>query len=200
MPSVRLAINSGRLYFVTKYFVLVIGVIFIYFTGRHLLTVFLENSDNKYTDHFTVIFGPQPNVKILDYHAAELSQRLITFFTTEGAKSVIDFGGGNSHLVQNLVRNGIFASCYIGSPSPHAQDVSNGICGTLDLTQPVNLAQYDWVLSLSVGRQIPPKYEHDFISNIDKLNKKGVVIYWGNKTPGEDKSVRDNMIKSLKII
>jgi len=50
----------------------------------------------------------------------------------------------------------------------------------MDLTEPMNLAKYDWVLSLSVGRQIPVELQQNFISNVHNLNRKGVAMYWGD--------------------
>jgi len=130
-----------------------------------------------------------------------LSERLATFFLYENAKSVLDLGSGGGQYTQNLIRNGIFTSCYDGNPA--TQDASAGVCAVMDLTKPMNVAKHDWVLSLSVGRQIPPKLEQDFISNIHNLNTKGVVIYWGDGRPEMNdypKSVRDNVQVTSKFL
>jgi len=49
-----------------------------------------------------------------------------------------------------------------------------------DLSKPFTApeALYDWVLSLEVGEHIPAQYMQQFIDNIDKHSRCGVVMSW----------------------
>lgn len=112
------------------------------------------------------------------HYGSGLTSRLVTFFRSEEANTILDLGAGAGLHVQELVKQGFFASCYDGSLE--SQAMSEGRCASMDLTKPVYIAKYDWVLSLSVGRQIPVFLEAQFLANIHNSNSKGVVMYWGD--------------------
>ncbi len=65
----------------------------------------------------------------------------------------IELGAGLGLYTENLLRKGIFTSCYDGNPD--TQDLSKGKCAILDLTKGINFPKYDWVLCLEVGEHLP---------------------------------------------
>ncbi len=123
------------------------------------------------------------------HYGPKLADRLLSFFLAENATSIVDLGGGAGLHTQHFIQNGIFASCYDGNPD--SQDISGGICSTMDLTKPMNFARFEWVMSLSVGRQIPVSLEDAFIANIHNLNKKGVDVLGGWETRNKSKECQE---------
>ena len=67
----------------------------------------------------------------------------------------------------------------------------DGFVKHLDLSEPVYLTPKDWILSLEVGEHIPAQYEQNFIENLHRHNKKGIVLSW---------SVEGNAINHLLSI
>jgi hypothetical protein len=47
------------------------------------------------------------------------------------------------------------------------------------------------VLSLEVAEHLPVQYEDIFINNLDKLNKKGIVLSWALEGQGGDGHVNE---------
>jgi cyclopropane fatty-acyl-phospholipid synthase-like methyltransferase len=95
--------------------------------------------------------------------------------------TVADFGCGKGDYVRFLRQQDILADGYDGNP--HTPIMSNGTCTVLDLSYPVNLRPYTWVLSLEVGEHIPAAYEQTFLMNMHTHALEGVVISWA--IPGQ---------------
>jgi hypothetical protein len=76
----------------------------------------------------------------------------------------------------------MFISCYDGNPN--TQELSEGRCGVLDLSKPLNLSRHDWVLSLEVGEHIPQAFEDTFLNNLDSGNTEGVILSWAVEGQG----------------
>ena len=71
----------------------------------------------------------------------------------------------------------------------------------LDLAVPVDLGkQYDWVLSLEVGEHIPKEYEAEFIANLDRHAREGVILSWAVKGQGGHGHVNNQDNDYLKAI
>lgn len=99
--------------------------------------------------------------------------------------SVVDLGCGHGAYTHYLISCGIHCVGYDGNPNTPL--LTNGLCNVLDLSQRVHLGtQYDYVLSLEVGEHIPKEFEHTFIHNLDKLNRKGIVLSWAIEGQGGD--------------
>ena len=105
-----------------------------------------------------------------------LSDGLVRFFKHEDARYVLDLGAGQGNYTANFREHGLFTNCYDGNP--YTQIVSEGRCGIVDLSKDINLMPHDWVMSLEVGEHVPADFESIFISNLDKVNTKGVVLSW----------------------
>jgi len=65
----------------------------------------------------------------------------------------------------------------------NVEEFTNNYVKFVDLTQPLNLKQTDWVLSAEVGEHIPHKHEAQVIANIHAHNCKGVILTWA--VPGQ---------------
>ena len=100
-------------------------------------------------------------------------------------ESVIDLGCGLGDYVAALATAGSDAVGYDGNPSTPER---GGRCFVGDLTKPwlgLDRAprRRDWVLSLEVAEHIPVALESSYLSNVDALNRKGVILSWA--TPGQ---------------
>jgi cyclopropane fatty-acyl-phospholipid synthase-like methyltransferase len=115
-------------------------------------------------------------------HDANLEKSLVTFFKNEGATSIVDFGCGMGKYVKTFCENGLNATGFDGNPN--TPELTNNTCKVLDLSVPVQLEPYDWVMSLEVGEHLPSRFEDTFINNLHNNNKKGIVLSWAVKGQG----------------
>ncbi len=104
----------------------------------------------------------------------QLSEAIIEAFP--GVKNAIDIGCGNGGYTKNFIKHGIKAVGYDGNP--YTRQVSGGLCGTKDFSEPVDLGKFDLVLSLEVGEHIPAKYEQVFIDNLARHAEKHICLSW----------------------
>lgn len=86
--------------------------------------------------------------------------------------SVLDLGCGNGFYVQEFRHAGLIAEGVDGNPATKVGRV-------FDLTQPLDLGSWDWVLSLEVGEHIPMALADAFLGNVTRHASKGVVLSWG---------------------
>jgi len=105
-----------------------------------------------------------------------LAKGLLEFWKKENVGSILELGAGTGTYAKLFMENGLFVSCYDGNPS--TQELSEGRCGVIDLSKPLDFVQHDWVMSLEVGEHIPAEFESIFIQNLHKLNKKGLILSW----------------------
>lgn len=105
-----------------------------------------------------------------------LCRELIRFFSSVGAKTVVDFGCGSGDYVAKIRSGGIPCDGYDGNPA--TPELSHGLCYVRDLSKPVSGLSYDWVLSLEVGEHIPRQYETIFLDNLHRANTSGMVLSW----------------------
>lgn len=101
----------------------------------------------------------------------KLAAALCQFFA---GKTVADFGAGSGAYVAALNAVGISCRGFDGNPAtaaiPH--------CEVADLSLPLQVGQFDWVLSLEVGEHIPLEHEAVFLDNLDRHNRQGIVLSW----------------------
>lgn len=109
------------------------------------------------------------------YTDQKLCKSLVDFFKKENSKTVADFGCGLGEYVRYLNDSGIFANGYDGNPKTNTY---NEKCFVLDLSKPINIDIYDWVISFEVGEHIPEECEDVFIQNMHKTNKNGIILTW----------------------
>ena len=117
--------------------------------------------DNRLEEHHYTDYG--------------LSEELVKFLNRENAQSIADFGCGLGSYVNYFRENNIEADGYDGNPKTNTY---NEYCNVLDLSKPINIKKYSWVMSFEVGEHIPKEYEDVFIDNIHRSNKDGVILTW----------------------
>jgi len=100
----------------------------------------------------------------------------VEFWKKEKVENILELGAGTGTYAKLFKENGIFVSCYDGNPN--TQELSEGRCGVIDLSKPLDFPQHEWVMSLEVGEHIPAEFESIFIDNLHKFNKKGLIISW----------------------
>lgn len=125
----------------------------------------------------------------------KLKQYLLNYYTTHGAKSVLDLGCGKGDYVKFLRKN-----INIKIIGVDKCDICDGI-EKFDLTKPYN-NPVDYVQTFEVGEHIPIKYESIFIQNICKNAKKGIIMSWAIDGQGGDGHVNekstDDIIKLIE--
>lgn len=116
-------------------------------------------------------------------HATDktLIQFLKTFFQ---GKHVGSFGDGPGEYKRLLDKTGLLASYTAYDGSPYAAENSEGRVSHLDLTiAAFGLPAFDWVISLEVAEHIPALFERQFLDNLVRHAKEGVILSWA--VPGQ---------------
>jgi hypothetical protein len=84
--------------------------------------------------------------------------------------------------VQMFREKGLNAFGFDGNPN--TPELTHNTCKVLDLSVPVQLEPFDWLMSLEVGEHLPPQFEDIFIQNLHNNNKRGIVLSWAVKGQG----------------
>jgi hypothetical protein len=114
-------------------------------------------------------------------HDDNVCDFLMSFFKEENA-TVADFGCGNGSYLSKLNESGVECVGYDGNQDTEL--FTGGLGKTLNLAERADVDIVDWVLALEIAEHIPKKYEHIFVDNIHRHNKKGVIISWALKGQG----------------
>ena len=110
-----------------------------------------------------------------------LEQHLASFFKD---KRVGSFGDGPGIYRQYFDSTGLLQVYDAYDGAPYASRSTNGSVKFLDLSIPqYGLPIYDWILSLEVAEHIPAKYQDNFLSNIGRHAKTGIILSWA--VPGQ---------------
>lgn len=96
--------------------------------------------------------------------------------TIKGNKTVVDIGCGDGRYTKALIGAGFDCIGFDGSPL--TPKITNGLCGIMDFSDPVDIGEYDVVLCLEVGEHIPKDYEQIFIDNICLATKGVIILSW----------------------
>eukprot|EP01069_Polyplicarium_translucidae_P006496 Polyplicarium_translucidae@DN2972_c0_g2_i1.p1 len=109
-----------------------------------------------------------------------LASNLVPLFSR---KTVGSFGEGHGLYKQFFDKHSTVYDAYDGAAYPNDVSVGPHI-EFLDLSSPqYGLPVYDWVFSTAVGEHIPLEFEENYISNLLRHAKEGIVISWA--TPGQ---------------
>jgi len=112
-----------------------------------------------------------------------MAEGIAALLAKKQAVSVSDLGAGNGVYSRAWKDAGFQVHCYDGNPV--IETVSNGLCKMLDLSERHDdIPIVDYSVSLEVAEHIPAAKEANYLSNIDRSNKKGVIISWAH--PGQD--------------
>lgn len=92
------------------------------------------------------------------------------------ACTLVDMGCGNGKYFNRLGFLGFDVKGYDGSPL--TPELTGGACQVCDFSYPVDIGQFDLVLSLEVGEHIPREYETIFNNNLAAASKKWIILSW----------------------
>lgn len=110
----------------------------------------------------------------------QLSEAIIEFLGKEKCRSAVDFGCGMGEYVKAFNAAGIVTEGFDGNP--YTVELTEGFGSVQDLSILFDTGvRYDWVISLEVGEHIPYKYETNFIENVVRHAKNGVILSWAVK-------------------
>lgn len=115
-------------------------------------------------------------------HDNLLSKALISYLNNNNIKSIYDFGCGMGDYTKKIIDSGIICKAFDGNP--FTKELTNGIGNVLDLSIPVQLEQFDCVLSFEVGEHIPEIYEETFINNLINNTKSKIILSWAVEGQG----------------
>jgi hypothetical protein len=105
---------------------------------------------------------------------AFLAAAIIKYFSS--IKSVVDIGCGNGRYTVNFLNHEISCKGFDGSPL--TPELTGGLCEVMDFSKPVDIGQFEMVLSLEVGEHIPAEYEQIFIWNLCYASNKFILLSW----------------------
>jgi hypothetical protein len=136
-------------------------------------------------------------------HDEGLAESIYQFLKKEKVEGIFDIGCGDGYYTKYLNDRGIFSIPIDGNPHT-AEFLANSLLFVVDLSKPIGslFSPTDWAICLEVGEHIPQEYEEVFFDNIDKLNKKGIILSWAVKGQGGDGHVNckdnDEVIKEMR--
>ena len=139
------------------------------------------------------------NAEKLHKHDEKLSKGIIEFLKKENCQNVVDFGCGMGLYVRDLNVAGIKTVGYDGNPA--TPKLTNNMCGVIDLSVDFDLKrQFDWVVSLEVGEHLPKKYEKNYVQNLNKHAKNGIIMSWALLNQGGDGHVNEQPNEYIKNV
>lgn len=97
--------------------------------------------------------------------------------------SVMDLGAGSGQYGRWLQNRSSALTYYGCDGALNVEQFTRGFIGWCDLTKPVHAPRADWVLSLEVGEHLPEHLAKAYLSNVHRLNTKGVILSWA--VPGQ---------------
>lgn len=122
-----------------------------------------------------------PETKEHAYDEA-LAFGIYSYLAGMGCANAVDLGCGLGKYVEFLNESGIPTVGYDGNP--HTASLTGGRCEVLDLAKPIEIGNFDWVISLEVGEHIPQEFEQTFIDNVVRCARHGAIISWGVEGQG----------------
>jgi hypothetical protein len=109
----------------------------------------------------------------------ELACALVELFA--GSK-VCDLGCGQGKYVRFLRDGQIDCDGFDGNPN--TPQMTHGMCGVVDLSQPIRLQRkYDTVMSLEVAEHIPREFQDVYLANLTVHAQRKLVLSWA--IPGQ---------------
>lgn len=112
-----------------------------------------------------------------------------------GGYSVIDFGCGDGRYVHDI--NAAGGNCRGYDGNPLTPSIAGDQCFVQDLSQPVDVGAADWVLSLETGEHVPAHFESNFIGNLHRHNRHGIVLSWASPGQGGIGHINERSQNSL---
>lgn len=143
----------------------------------------LKSWDGSYAEIDKRGFWYQENKNWYQYEIAkDLCNNIIDFFKKYNAVTIVDMGCGNGSYSEALYKEGFDILAIDGNPN--IKNWLNVPCMVADLSKPLNIDKFDWVLCLEVGEHIPKKWEKIFINNLHNSNSHGIILSWAIEGQG----------------
>jgi len=93
--------------------------------------------------------------------------------------SVTELGAGVGRYKKAMMETGLVTEYAAYDGMPDVERKSHGVVKHADLSTDENeVVRSDWCMTLEVAEHIPKQFEAAFLRNIDKANRRGVVISW----------------------
>jgi len=113
--------------------------------------------------------------KVTHFNCEILKSTLCNFLKT---KSVLDLGCGDGFYIKHLEPVCLKVQGYDGNP--YTKKLTGGLGDSSDLSQVQNFYKYDWVISFETGEHIPVEFEGNFINNLCRHAKEGIILSWAS--------------------
>ncbi len=99
--------------------------------------------------------------------------------------SVIELGAGKGCYADRLRRSSGLGLVRAFDGAPNIAAMTRGLVRSADLSKPMRVRPVaGWVLCLETAEHVPRAHEDALLSNIDRLNTRGVVLSWSNNAGG----------------
>ena len=105
-----------------------------------------------------------------------LAESISDLLRQEGVSSVYDLGCGHGEYTRHLRNDSFECSGFDGNP--YTNNITSGLCNTLNLSQHINLPAVDAVICLEVGEHVPAKFEQILVENISKSTSNILILSW----------------------
>lgn len=186
MDTSRSGVRGGGSHFPSRRWLVIGGV-----TAVVLLYILVSTSHSRpgATSTGAWVLPADPNTwkgSLTLWAGYQLDESLAQACVNEvfNGKSVNDMGGGVGRYKHFFLSTGKVASVETYDGAPNIAELSKGYAKYADLARPQQLPVADWVFSLEVGEHIPKQYEANFLDNLHRHNREGIVMSWA--VPGQD--------------
>lgn len=115
-------------------------------------------------------------------------------------KRVASFGDGPGIYKQELLKLNEVSSYDAFDGAPFTEKTTEGRCQFLDLSVPVYHLddKYDWIISTEVAEHIPKKFEKNYLDNLARYAKEGVIMSWAKLGQGGHSHVNNQDLSYVK--
>eukprot|EP00047_Mylnosiga_fluctuans_P008499 m.7595 g.7595 ORF g.7595 m.7595 type:complete len:282 (-) comp2205_c0_seq1:20-865(-) len=117
-------------------------------------------------------------------------------------ETLLDIGAGIGQYQVWFWRNDVHFARYLAfDAAPNVEAFTGGAVRFLDAARRVHWMPHeisDWVMSLEVGEHIPAAAEDIFLDNLDRANRKGIILSWG--VPGQDGHAHINLQDNAHVV
>ena len=153
-------------------------------TGKHILNRHVTSRHDVATGAYNAAglhgrtfgtFGRYENECLAEWMAAHFLAH-----SPHGNASVVELGCGIGNYARYMASRGFaWVDCSDGNPT--IARASRGLCKTRNLVQPQHdLPRGDFAYSLEVGEHIPRQFMTQYLDNLDRANRRGLVLSWSN--------------------
>ena len=94
-------------------------------------------------------------------------------------RTLTELGAGIGRYAKAIRASGLTGRVIAYDGMPDVESKSGGAVRYADLSTKENaIEQSDWAMTLEVAEHVPKRFEATFLQNIDRANRRGVVLSW----------------------